>query len=380
MLKKRLIAGVMACAMILGLRIGVGIISEKHGGISTQAYENTDYVYYDKQDGYLVRYVRKSSDNSWTLNGFYSDEDIIESSILNYKLSAEEKSTIESYSILTNINGAPVTSIDDSAFSNFSSLTSITFPENLKSINSHAFYKCSSLTNINIPNNVTIIGDGAFSGCSSLTSVTIPSSVTSIGDYTFSGCSFLTSITIPGSVTSIGTAPFYNCTSLTEIKVSGGSSYTAVNGVLLTADKKTLVAYPAGSTSTSFTVPDSVTSIGSYAIYGCNRMKSITIPANVKEIGYRAVGYTSAGQLIPGFVIYGNSGSAAEDYALANGLEFKEAGAQTPTEPEKPTQSGVVGDLNGDGLVNASDAAMILIYAAAVGAGYEGTLPEYFAK
>lgn len=54
--------------------------------------------------------------------------------------------------------------------------------------------------------------------------------------------------------------------------------------------------------------------------------------------------------------------------------------ASDPTEPISPTASAVVGDLNGDGLVNASDAALILIYAAAVGAGYEGTLPEYFAK
>src|SRR5664280_1231951 len=44
---------------------------------------------------------------------------------------------------------------------------------------------------------VTSIGDSAFFSFSSLTSVTIPSGVTSIGNYAFSYCTSLTSITIP---------------------------------------------------------------------------------------------------------------------------------------------------------------------------------------
>ncbi len=120
--------------------------------------------------------------------------------------------------------------------------------------------------------------------------------------------------------------------------------------------------------------------IKDYAFYGCNRMTCITIPASVTEIGSQAIGYTSADQLIPGFIIYGESGSAAEEYALANGLTFKEIGAQTPTEPAMPTQSDDFCDANGDGVVNASDAALILIYSAAVGAGYNGSIRQYFTK
>ncbi len=40
----------------------------------------------------------------------------------------------------------------------------------------------------------------------------------------------------------------------------------------------------------------------------------------------------------------------------------------------------VYGDINGDGAVNATDAACILQYAAAVGAGYTGTLEEYMVQ
>jgi uncharacterized repeat protein (TIGR02543 family) len=50
-----------------------------------------------------------------------------------------------------------------------------------------------------IPNTVDSIHHYAFSDCSSLTSVTIPNSVTNIGESAFSGCSSLTSITCLGT-------------------------------------------------------------------------------------------------------------------------------------------------------------------------------------
>ena len=124
------------------------------------------------------------------------------------------------------IDGKPVTSIGDGAFSVCSGLTKITIPNGVTSIGDYAFSDCSGLTKITIPNGVTSIRDGAFSNCSGLTEITIPDSVTSIGDNAFSDCSGLTEITIPDSVTSIGDYAFYDCTNLTIYGYTGSYAET----------------------------------------------------------------------------------------------------------------------------------------------------------
>ena len=48
----------------------------------------------------------------------------------------------------------------------------------------------------------------AFSDCTSLTSVTLPDSVTSIGNFAFDDCSSLTSVTIPKAANDIGYEAF----------------------------------------------------------------------------------------------------------------------------------------------------------------------------
>ena len=190
-------------------------------------------------------------------------------------------------SSLTSVTmGNSVTSIGDDAFAYCSNLTSIVIPDSVTSIGNDAFRNCSSLTSIVIPDSVTSIGTYAFSECSSLTSVTIPDSVTSIGYAAFEYCSSLTSIVIPDSVTYIGYYAFYRCSNLININVNeNNTAYQSINGNLYTKDGKNLVQYAIGKTDTSFTIPDSVTSIGDYAFYGCSSLTSIVIPDSVTSIG-----------------------------------------------------------------------------------------------
>ena len=186
-----------------------------------------------------------------------------------------------------------VTSIGNNAFYRCIGLTSVTIPNSVTSIGESAFNGCSSLTSVAIPNNVTSIGDGAFSGCKSLTSVTISNSVTSIGYSAFSGCTGLTSVAIPNNVTSIGDGAFSGCTGLTSINVaSDNSNYCSVDGVLFNKDKTTLIQYPGGKQG-AYTIPNSVTSIGHYAFFGCSGLISLTIPNSVTSIGWWAFSYCS---------------------------------------------------------------------------------------
>ena len=237
-----------------------------------------------------------------------------------------------------------VTSIGDSAFYKCSNLTSITIPDSVTSIGVYAFYDCSNLASITIPDSVTSIGDAAFSNCTSLASITIPDSVTSIGEDAFSYCTSLTSITIGNSVTSIGEYAFFDCTNLANIAVEdGNSNYSSVDGVLFNKLQTLLVQYPAGILDNSYTIPDSVTSIGNFAFYKCTSLKSITFQGDAPtDVGSNAFTNVADGAVavvtiealnsFGGFGTDWNGLTVSMSASYLNGLSTQVAGlSQRPT-------------------------------------------------
>lgn len=154
-------------------------------------------------------------------------------------------------------------------------------------------------TTYSVPNSVTIIGDSAFCNCETLTSITIPESVTHIGDRVFCGCSGITSITIPKNVPTIVGHTIRYCTNLNTITVSEGNEfYSSKDGVLFNKDKTILFQYPAGKPETSYSIPNSVTTIEEFAFLNCSILASITIPESVTLIQNHAFSHYCALQSI----------------------------------------------------------------------------------
>lgn len=164
-----------------------------------------------------------------------------------------------------------VTSIEEWAFSNCSSLTSVTIANSVISIGNDAFYNCRSLTYISIGNSLTYIGYDAFYNCSSLntlnfnaincndfynlspffdcpiTTINIGDSVQRIPNRFAKELSSLTSVNIGNNVTSIGNKAFEGCSSLQNITCLATNSPTLEDNTVFPNPNFATLTVPCGS-------------------------------------------------------------------------------------------------------------------------------------
>ena len=163
--------------------------------------------------------------------------------------------------------GEEVEHIPDYLCYKLTTLKNLVIGNSVTSIGEWAFHRCTSLTEVTIPNSVTTIGGLAFYSCTGLQKVTIGNSVKSIGDKAFYFCNGLTEVSIPNSVTSIGSGTFEDCTGLKTVTI--GNSVKSIGSN----------AFSSCTSLTAITIPNSVTSIGDETFYNCRSLEHVTSKA-----------------------------------------------------------------------------------------------------
>ena len=109
--------------------------------------------------------------------------------------------------------------------------------------------------------------------------------VTTLGNGAFYQCTTLTNIIIGSNVTSIAGQAFVTCLNLLTINVDAlNPIYSSVDGVLFNKNETVIAYYPGGRTG-SYTIPNGVTQIPSYAFQSCYNLTSLTVPNTVTSIG-----------------------------------------------------------------------------------------------
>ena len=225
-------------------------------------------------------------------------------------------------------------------------------PESVVKINEDAFFG-SAITSITIPKDLIEIGESSFGNNASLGSilldpanpnfslvdgwlynadktilmlvpadknmpdVVIPNGITSISGMIFGNLAkTMKTLFIPASVVSLGTYSIKDATSLTSITVDPENpTFASIDGVLFNKEKTQLYAYPNSKSGTSYTIPDSVTSMPSLALSKESYLTSIFIPENLSSIDSYALNNATS-------LVNINVDPANPFYASADGVLF----------------------------------------------------------
>lgn len=196
---------------------------------------------------------------------------------------------------------ATLKSIGQNAFTG-TGIVNLVIPEGVESLGTEAFSKCSKLLSLRVPATVTSMGNSVFSNCKKLKTVSLQEGTQSVelGGGAFSGCTALPEITIPGNYTNIGWGAFSGCISLKKLTycaneenksqcISSNAFYQCINltEVNLPSTLQTIynsAFYEIGATEIS--IPEGVEKICAGAFANCKKLKKVTLPSSLAEIGF----------------------------------------------------------------------------------------------
>ena len=111
--------------------------------------------------------------------------------------------------------------------------------------------------------------------------------VTSIDEFALMGCRSLNSITIPNNMKSIASS---YCASLTAVHIKSLEAWCKILFRGRSANPLSSAGhlYQDGQEITDLTIPESITTIGSFSFKGCTGLTSVTIPKSVMSVGLSA--------------------------------------------------------------------------------------------
>lgn len=174
---------------------------------------------------------------------------------------------------------------------------SYTVPEGTTSIGYGAFYGAKELQSVTLPDTVTRLKNAAFSHCENLNQIDLGQGLTHIEDYAFWMCG-LTRMDLPAGIVQISGAPFQFCP-IEEYTVAGdgAGNFYAVDGVLfcrsyqgyMARGSHALVVYPAGSSRTSYAIPNGIECLGEHAFADAESLSGITFPDSLTHIDTSAL-------------------------------------------------------------------------------------------
>ena len=143
----------------------------------------------------------------------------------------------------------------------------------------------------------------------------LPVTTIAAGAFTSSG---ITNVFIPYTVTNIGSGLFGNTLKLTAINIdSQNPLWCSMDGVWFSKDLTTLIQFP--EAKYGYTIPNTVTNIGSSAFIWCSKLTNVIIPNSVISIGNSAFQICNLTNItIPNGVTSIGSAAFYECYQLAS--------------------------------------------------------------